>query len=248
MARAATTSKSDAPGVQTRDDLAQSEFVTIVGHQLRTPLSAVKWVMKMLLDGDVGELTREQKNLLWKGYQSNERMINLVNDMLNVALIESGRLAYRFTRHSLEEVLHRVLLDFVGPLQRKKISLALEISSPPRKDVRMDPDRIATALHNVIDNAIEYTPDGGSIRIGIRTDGQTIEIWVKDSGIGIPPAEQEKIFNRFFRGRKAVQMETDGSGVGLFIVKSIIEQHGGRIWFESQVDRGTTFHLLLPQT
>ncbi|MDD5110823.1 MAG: HAMP domain-containing sensor histidine kinase [Patescibacteria group bacterium] len=229
-------------------DDAQSEFITIVAHQLRTPLSAVKWVLRMLIDGDVGELTPEQKSLLLKGYQSNERMINLVNDMLNVSLIESGRLPYRFGDHQLEDVLQRALFDFIGPIQRKKITLVL--NEPPKKLplVHMDPDRIRTAVQNLIDNAVEYTPPGGRITVALKKTGRDVEIAVQDSGIGIPADQQKKIFTRFFRGENAIRTETDGSGLGLFVVSSIITKHGGRVWFESQENKGTTFHCTLPTT
>lgn len=230
---------------QTSDELAESEFVTIVAHQLRTPLSAVKWVMKMLLDGDVGELTAEQKSLLQKGYQSNERMINLVNDLLNVALIESGRLNYRIGSHSLEDLLHRVLLDFVAPLRQKKITLELDAPDqlPP---VRVDHERIATVLHNLLDNAVQYSPANSTIKIMLHPSGRAVEVAVQDSGIGIPAAQQGKIFNRFYRGDNAIKMQTDGSGVGLFVVKSIVEKHGGTVWFESTERQGSTFHFTLP--
>ncbi len=227
------------------DELAESAFVTVVAHQLRTPLSAVKWVMKMLLDGDAGKLTSEQKSLLEKGYQSNERMINLVNDLLNVALIESARLTYRMAPHALADVLDRVLLDFVAPLKRKKITLTRDAPDrlPP---VQIDPERIATVLHNLLDNAVQYSPAHGHLAITLHPTGRAVEVTIKDSGIGIPAHQQKKIFTRFYRGENARKVATDGSGVGLFIVKSIVEKHGGRVWFESLEHRGSTFHFTLP--
>ena len=227
-------------------DATASEFITVMAHQLRTPLSAVKWVMNMLLAGDVGELTPEQKSLLLKGYQSNERMISLVNDMLNGALIEAGRLRFPIAPRSLEDLVNEVMLDFFGPIQRKKIRFALNVAPPTLPRVSLDADRMKTVLHSLLENAVQYTPVNGSITLALEKDGKQVSVTIQDSGIGIPKPQQKKIFSRFFRGDNAVRMETDGSGLGLYVVRRIIEQHGGRVWFESEEGKGSAFHFTLP--
>lgn len=227
-------------------DRAKSEFVSIVAHQLRTPLSAVKWVVKMLVDGDAGALNAEQQSLLTKGYQSNERMIRLVNDLLDVVRIESGQQPYRFAPVQLADLVQDVVADFIGPLQKKRLQLTLDPPTPVLPRVTADAEKIRLAVQNLMENAVNYTPEGGRITVHFRDLGHHVELAFNDTGIGIPAHQQRQVFTKFFRGDNAVKMETDGSGLGLFITKSIIEKHRGRIWCESQERAGTTFHFTLP--
>lgn len=223
-----------------------AEIASAVAHQLRTPLSGIKWVMKMLLDGDAGKLAPEQASLLQQAYDRNERIIRLANDVLNVIRIDTDHEPYRLAPQRMEEIIENVLFDFIGPLRKKKILFAIQM--PPRRlpAVHVDPEQMRTAMANLIDNAIKYTPPKGRIEITLRHNGPAIEVSVHDTGIGIPANQQTKIFTRFFRCDNAVQTEAEGSGLGLFIVKNIIEKHGGRIGFTSRQNEGTTFTFTLP--
>jgi PAS domain S-box-containing protein len=224
----------------------KTEFVSISAHQLRTPLSAIKWTLGMLLDGDLGEITKDQKEFLFKTYASNERMINLINDLLDVSRIEEGRYLYKPTLNELEPIIQFIVNSCKEQLEKKRI--ILEIKKPAKKlpKIMVDVEKIKLAIQNFIDNAIKYTLDGGRVEISFSSDENNVEVSVKDSGIGIPKEQQGRIFSKFFRGNNAIRMETDGSGLGLFISKNIIEAHGGKVWFESEDGKGTTFHFSFP--
>jgi len=224
----------------------KTEFVSVAAHQLRTPLSAIKWTLRMLLDGDVGELTPEQKDFLEKSYKSNERMINLINDLLNVTRIEEGRYLYNPVLTEFEPILESLLSFYTEEIKRK--GLKLEVEKPKEKlpPVVVDAEKIKLALQNLIENAIKYTLPGGKISISLKRLEDSIEFSIKDTGVGIPKDQQNRVFTKFFRGANAMKLETEGSGLGLFITKNIIEAHGGKIWFESEEGKGTTFYFTLP--
>ncbi len=230
----------------TQLDKMKSEIISVVAHQLRTPLSAIKWTLKLLLDEDVGKITPEQKDLLGKGFESNERMIMLINDMLAVDRLESGKLKYNFVPIQFEELVEDMIRSLLPIATQKKIRV--EFTAPPKlaPKIKIDPDKMREVLQNLIDNAIKYTPANSVVSVGVIQEGQDIHFWVKDSGIGIPESEKDKIFSRFFRAQNAVRTQTDGSGLGLFIAQSVVKRHGGKIWFESVLNAGTTFHVLLP--
>ncbi len=225
----------------------KSEFITLAAHQLRTPLSAIKWVMKMMINGDVGKLTQEQKDFLQKGYDSNERIIGLVNDMLDVAKIEEGRFGYNFEFGDIVAVIKETLNEQVLRFQEKNIKVIFE---PPEKDfpkIKMDSQKIKLALKNILENSINYTLAGGQIQINTEPSGRDyLEIKIQDTGAGIPHSQMPRLFSKFFRSENVIKMQTEGSGLGLFIVKNIIKRHGGEIWIESEEGKGTTVHFTLP--
>lgn len=221
-------------------DKLKSEFISIAAHQLRTPLSAIKWAIKMILDGDVGALNNEQQELLKQGYASNERIIALVNDMLNVSRIEEGRFGYSFNKDSFEESLNIVTKSLENQINNKKIKLV--VSLPKNLPmVFMDKQKMTLVLQNLIENAVKYTPEYGKIEVKVKNNKTELEVKVKDNGIGIPKADQEKLFSKFFRAENVIRMQTEGSGLGLFIVKNIIEKHGGKIVCKSDEGKGTEF-------
>lgn len=224
----------------------KTEFVSIAAHQLRTPLSAIKWTLKMFLEGDLGSLTKEQLDFLEKTYQSNERMIELINDLLNVTRIEEGRFIFKPTIVQLEKTCQEVINHLRDQILRKEIKFGF--ITPPEKlpSVRVDEEKIKLAIENLLDNAIKYTPSGGRVTISLKKGIKEIEFEIKDTGVGIPKAQQERVFTRFFRGANIVRLDTTGTGLGLFIAKNIIEAHGGRIWFESEEGKGSTFFFTLP--
>ena len=224
----------------------KTEFVSIAAHQLRTPLSAIKWTLRMLLDGDLGEITPEQREFVEKTYRSNERMINLINDLLNVTRIEEGRYLYKPVPTDIVPLVKSVVDAYKEEAKKKK--LKLEFKKPAKKlpKIIIDAEKITLAIQNLIDNAIRYTPPQGKVAVSLRPGKKEIEFLVKDTGVGIPGEQQDRIFTKFFRGANAIRMETEGSGLGLFITKNIIEAHGGKIWFESKENQGTTFYFTLP--
>lgn len=224
----------------------KTEFVSIAAHQLRTPLSAIKWTLKMFLTGDLGKITKEQADFLEKAYQSNERMIGLINDLLNVTRIEEGRYLYKPIFVDFEDLVQSVIKPFKEEIKRKKIKFEFKKPSKKPPKVKVDKEKIALVIQNLIDNAIKYTLTGGKITVRLKYTKKQLEFSVQDTGIGISKDQQSRIFTKFFRGAKAIRMETEGSGLGLFIAKNIIEAHGGKIWFESEEGKGSTFSFSLP--
>jgi PAS domain S-box-containing protein len=223
----------------------KTEFVSISAHQLRTPLSAIKWTLKMFLDGDLGELTKEQKEFLEKTYKSNERMINLINDLLNVTRIEEGRYLYKPVLADIIPICQSVIDSYKEEIEKKKLKFRFEKPKGLPK-VRVDVEKISLAIQNLLENAIRYNREGGEIEITLEEKEGKIKFSIRDTGIGIPKDQQKRVFTKFFRAPNAMRMETEGSGLGLFITKNIIEAHGGKIWFESEEGKGTTFYFTLP--
>lgn len=227
-------------------DRLKSEFISTAAHQLRTPLSAVKWTLKMIIDGDLGVINSEQKTFLMQGYQSNERMIDLVNDLLNVARIEEGRFGYKFSLVQLEDLIENIIQEFVHRIEEKKIRFSFNKPPKPLAKAKIDPAKLRLVISNLIDNAIKYTPEMGEVTVSMKYDTNNIELSVKDSGIGIPKDQQNRLFTKFFRSDNALRMQTEGSGLGLFIVKNIIEKHKGKVRVESEENKGATFTFTLP--
>lgn len=226
-------------------DKLKSEFITIAAHQLRTPLSAIKWVIKMVLDGDAGALNTEQASLLKKGYKSNERIIALVNDMLNVSRIEEGRFGYKMLKGDLSKIVDSILEDLSGNLEKKSIKLTFDKDSDFPL-LNFDAKKMTLVMQNLIENAIKYSPEHGKINIKMRRDGKFVKVVIKDNGIGIPEADKGKLFSKFYRAENALRLQTEGSGLGLFIVKNIVKKHGGDISVESEEGVGSKFIITLP--
>jgi len=226
----------------------KTEFVSLAAHQLRTPLSAIKWTLDMLLNGDLGEITVEQKDFIGKTYQSNERMINLINDLLDVTRIEEGKYLYRPTLTDLGTIVQFVMNSCKEEVQRKKLNLEFKKPIPKLPKIILDVEKIRLVVQNLLENAIKYTPSGGKITVSLKhlKDKKEAELQVQDTGVGIPKDQQERVFTKFFRAANVMRLDTGGSGLGLFISKNIVEAHGGRIRFELEEGKGTTFYLNLP--
>jgi len=224
----------------------KTEFVSIAAHQLRTPLSAIKWTLKMLLDGDFGKITKEQEDFIGKTYLSNERMINLINDLLNVTRIEEGRYLYKPAKTDIEAVVQSVVDSYKEESKKRRVEV--EFKKPGKKLplVLVDVEKIRLAIQNLFDNAIRYTPAGGKVTVSLKHAKKEVELSIEDTGIGIPEDQKARVFTKFFRAANVMRIDTEGSGLGLFITKNIIEAHGGRIWFESKENKGSTFHFSLP--
>jgi signal transduction histidine kinase len=227
-------------------DQMKTEFISVASHQLRTPLSAIKWSLKMLIDKDLGPLTIEQEDMLLKGYQSNERMIALINDLLNVSRIEEGKMTFAFKVEDLDPIIREIVEDAQHLAAEKHIALTYVPETQPLPNVLADKQKLQLALQNLIDNALKYTSVGGIIGVQARTQQGELVVSVQDTGVGIPVNQHTRVFSKFFRGDNVMRMQTEGTGLGLFITHDIIVQHKGRIWFESNEGRGTTFYFALP--
>jgi len=226
-------------------DKLKSEFISVAAHQLRTPLSAIKWSIEMILDGDAGPLNDEQRDMLDKGHKSNERIIGLVNDMLNVSRIEEGRFGYSFEKSNFHEVFDDVSSNLQGKIQMA--DLKFDVSIPDEvPDVYMDKSKMTMVLQNLLENAVKYTQAHGKLSLALTVEGKFLKIKVKDNGVGIPKDDQVKLFSKFFRASNVIKLQTEGSGLGLFIVKNVIEKHGGNISCVSEEGIGTEFIVTMP--
>lgn len=225
---------------------AKSEFVTVAAHQLRTPSSATKWTTKMLLDGDLGPLTKEQKEAVSKAYISNEKVINLVNALLGVAQIEEGKYLSNLALSDITEIVLSVLKYYEESFDKKGVKVILQKPEEELPKLMLDKEKMEIAITGLVDNALRYTLSGGKVSVYILKKEREIEVAIEDTGCGIPKGEQVKVFSKFFRGSNVMKIDTEGTGLGLFIVKNIIEAHGGTIWFESQENKGSVFHFSIP--
>lgn len=227
-------------------DKVKTEFISVAAHQLRTPLSAIKWTLSLLIDENSENLTTEQRSLLLKGYESNERTINLINKMLVVTRIESGKMEYDLAFIHIEDLIDATLLDFAGDVETHHIRLEFQKPDTVLPYIHADPGKIRAVIQSLVENALAYTNDGGTVTLSATREGTFIRVSVQDNGIGIPAHQQHGIFNKFFRADNAVKAKTDGSGLGLFVAKNIVDRHGGTIGFESTEHIGTTFYFTLP--
>lgn len=229
-------------------DKAKTEFVSLASHQLRTPLSTVSWYAEMMMAGDAGKLTREQKGFLKEIYEGNQRMIHLVDALLNVSRIEAGTLSVKNEPVNIAAIIDDVLAEIL-PLMKDK-RLQIHTSAPPDAAILLqaDPDVIRVIVHNLITNAVKYTPDQGKISIGLERDLENVVLSVQDTGYGIPESQKPLIFSKLFRGDNVLDKVTDGTGLGLYMVKKLIDKLGGKIWFDSSEGKGSTFYVAWPKT
>ncbi len=226
----------------------KTEFVSVASHQLRTPLTAIKLFTDMLIRGEVGKLNREQKKYLDNIHQSTERMVRLVNDLLNVTRIESGRLMVNPQPIDLEKFIEDIITEVKPLAGSKKIKIIFKKPRPKLPEINLDQNLIRQVIHNLIVNAIRYSsPQNGQVKISLERKGKKYYlITIKDNGIGIPAKARDRIFEKFFRADNAVKRVTEGTGLGLYVSKMIVESSGGKIWFESKNGRGTQFFVTLP--
>jgi len=227
-------------------DNAESEFISIASHQLRTPLTAVKGYGSLLLEGSYGKVTEKQKDVLNKMYQSNERLITLVEDMLNLSRIESGRMEYKFEKVKIEELLSETYDTFILRAKERGLTLEMVKNEKPLPEVMTDRNKIREIISNFTDNAIKYTPSGGVKIKAFEKDGK-LTVAVSDTGIGIPKDEIPYLFEKFSRGKDVSRLNAGGTGLGLHVGIKMIEELHGRIWIESAgTGKGSTFFVELP--
>ncbi|MFA7245260.1 MAG: PAS domain S-box protein [Candidatus Magasanikbacteria bacterium] len=227
-------------------DKAKTEFVSLASHQLRTPLSTINWYAEMLLDETAGKLTDDQKDYLLEISAGNKRMVDLVNSLLNVSRIELGTFAIDPEKLDIREVFDSVIKELEPNIKEKKMLVKTKYDKKIKK-INLDPKLIRMVVQNLLSNAVKYTPEKGKIMVNISNNDQELLISVADNGYGIPKDQQKNIFGKMFRADNVKLKDTTGTGLGLYIVKSIIEQSAdGKIWFESKENKGTTFYFTLP--
>lgn len=237
-----------------RANLAKSDFVSFVAHELKNPMTSIKGYSELLASGAVGQITDMQSNFLATIKSNVERMSTLVSDLNDNSKIEAGRLRLEFKATNAADLVDEVIRTFKRQLEEKKQTLEL-LLAPKLPAMWADRIRVGQVLTNLVSNAFKYTPESGKIQVGVEESPnhwdpdaapRVIHLWVKDSGIGMTPEDQQKIFQKFFRSDDPKAREAPGTGLGLNITKSLVEMQGGKIWFESEYRQGTTFHFTVP--
>jgi signal transduction histidine kinase len=225
-------------------DRLKDEFVATVSHELRTPLTSMMGFLEMIREGEAGDLNDEQQRFLAIVYRSSERLQRLVGDLLFVARLDANGLQLQFADTQLDEIV-RDAVESSGALARaREISLVAEVEPVP--PVSGDRERLSQLVGNLISNALKFTPAGGRVTVRAFVDGSRAVVEIVDTGIGIPPAEQSRLFQRFFRSSTATEQAIPGTGLGLVISRAIAEAHGGTIDVTSQPGEGTTFRVEIP--
>lgn len=225
---------------------SKSEFISIAAHQLRTPLSAVKWALSLVLNGDSGRLNEEQIKIITQTYETNDKMISLVNDFLNVARIENGRFGYEFKKDNFSLLVEKITSVSGLHAKQKGIEFSFLNKSKEILEFVFDLSKISVAIQNLVDNAIKYTPVGGTVQVVLSLDEKFAKVEVTDSGVGVPKQQVARLFTKFFRAENVIKLPVSGSGLGLFITRNIIVRHGGDIKVHSVEGKGTTFTMAIP--
>lgn len=226
-------------------EAAKTEFISVVTHQLRAPLGAMRWSLEMLLAGDMGKIPLDVEHTLQELYESNQRMIGLVNDLLSVSRIEQGRVADEPVETDVVAVVQSAIkeIEVLSKVKMLDLKLAVEGRIPA---ITIDPKRLYQVIENLLSNALKYGRFRGFVKITVEKVNDNIRMSVVDNGMGIPYADQDKIFSRFFRASNAVISDTEGSGLGLYLVKLYVESWGGKVDFVSEERKGSVFTIHLP--
>ncbi|KKQ00716.1 MAG: Multi-sensor signal transduction histidine kinase [Candidatus Moranbacteria bacterium GW2011_GWD1_36_198] len=246
-------------------DNAKTEFISIASHQLRTPITAIKGFSSLLLEGSYGEVSESVHSALEKVYSSAERLVDLVEDLLNVSRIESGRMQFTFEKASVEKLIKELYDNFILIAKNKKFYLDIKLPENPLPEIVMDYSKIRELVSNFIDNALKYTEKGGAtVKAELREEGvvvdengfvvgkksefgKVIRITVSDTGIGIPKEEIPYLFKKFSRGKDVSRLHVGGTGLGLYVGKAIAETHHGQVWVESDgAGKGSRFIIEIP--
>jgi signal transduction histidine kinase len=236
-----------------RIDSIKSEFVSVASHELRTPLAAIKNAVQLMLSGETGEINKDQEKFLSMAERNINRLTNILNDLLNLSRIESGKIELKFKNIELKDIIELAASSLRPHADGKSIQIEVEIPEQ-LPTVYADQDKIEQILTNLIGNAVKFTPDGGKILIAAEPfphdkqggDGKMIAISVKDTGVGIPAEHLEAIFEKFHQVEGSLHRSVSGTGLGLAITKGLVEAHQGKIWAESEVEKGSTFIFTLP--
>ncbi|HYH02709.1 MAG TPA: ATP-binding protein, partial [Bacillota bacterium] len=218
------------------------DFVANVSHELKTPLTSIKGFVETILDGAIEdrETTRKFMTII---YQEAERLNHLIHDLLDISKLESGQMDVKQNEIRLKELIEEVIVSLENRVRDKKLTLVKEIHA---ETMQGDEDLLREVIINLLDNAIKYTPEGGTVRVGCRETQEGLNFYVEDTGIGIPKESISRIFERFYRVDKGRSREMGGTGLGLSIVKHIIERHGGKVKVTSEFGKGSKFLFVIP--
>lgn len=229
-------------------DKMKTEFVSVASHQLRTPLSGVKWISELLLRGKAGKLSPKQEEYVRDIYSSNDRLIGLVGDLLDVSHIETGRKFNIVKRKtSTCNIIDEVVKEKKERFKQKQIKFVRKCGEGEKcLMISVDGAKIKQVFANLLDNAIKFAPEKGRIELGCKANQKEIVFQIKDNGVGIPKRQQQRVFEKFFRADNVSTLDVGGTGLGLYIAKAIVEAHDGDIWFESKENKGTTFYVSIP--
>ncbi len=228
-------------------DEAKSHFIAVAAHQLRTPLSGIKWTLDLILKNNFGELTLKQREYLQSAFETQERLITLVNDLLDVSTMEQGGWDFIFKPEDIISLVSESVKNFEMEADSRNIKLNYSYPQDLKLNPVIDWAKIKIVVDNLISNALKYTSNGGNVDVALKAGEKNFEISISDSGIGIPPEQQEEIFSKFHRLPSAIKMSPNGSGLGLFIARSIALRHGGELGVKSEVGQGSNFTLVLPK-
>lgn len=227
-------------------DEAKDEFISMASHQLRTPLTSIKGYIDMMLEGDAGEITPVQKKFLTEAFVSSERMVHLINDFLNVSRLQTGKFMVDKRPTDLVKVVEQELDSLKISASGRQLTFAYKAAKNVPKKLMLDEGKIRQVVMNFADNALYYSKPGTTIKVSLTCEDGDVVLRVKDTGIGVPEAEQARLFSKFFRATNARKQRPDGTGVGLYLAKRVISEHGGGVVFSSVEGKGSTFGFRLP--
>lgn len=225
---------------------AKDDFISIASHQLRTPATGVKQYLGMVVEGFVGDVTEAQLQLLKQAYESNERQLRIISDLLKVAQVDSGKLKLHKTDVAVVSLLDEVVDELNGVLEGRGQSVTLNMLTKRPPTALVDRDAIRMVLENIIDNASKYSPDGSVITVEVDVLSDMLHIAIADPGVGIEEADLPRLFEKFTRFENSVSTKVGGSGLGLYWAKSITDIHGGRIDYQPNYPVGSIFSVVLP--
>jgi signal transduction histidine kinase/CHASE3 domain sensor protein len=226
-------------------DRLKSEFVNTVSHELRTPLTSIIGYLSLVMNEQVGSLGPQQQEFLAVVRRNTDRLANLINDLLDIQRIESGRQPLQVKPVHLADLVHQVADTFQVGAREKGLRFEVEPAPAGLPAIMADPDRVIQIASNLVSNAVKYTREG-FVKVSVGQGPQSVWLAVEDSGVGIPPAEQKKVFEKFFRGENRYAREAGGTGLGLALVKMMVEEHGGQVKLESQPGKGSKFTVTFP--
>ncbi len=229
----------------------KSNFISTAAHQLRTPITGVRWGLQSLKNGDFGDVNEQQIKILGDAEEKTKELSAVVSTLLDIAGLEEGQTGYNEESASFRELLETIVAEYnnTDAMAEHEFTASVFPATDPNDPVTLslDVERMRWVVRNLLDNARNYTPEGGTITLTAECGADGVTVQVADTGVGIPPKEQDNIFNKFYRASNAVRVKSNGNGLGLFIAKSIVEHHGGTLTFTSREGEGTTFMFTLPR-
>ena len=228
-----------------RIDEMKTEFISIVSHEFRTPLTSIKGYVDLILEGDTGEINETQREFLGIAHDETNRLAVLVNDLLDVSRIEAGRIKLEMEPLAIGEMINAAIISLQPQATEKAVEVTAHLSEMSLH-IKGDRDRINRIILNLLSNAIKYNKQGGKIDIVVSRDKSMVQVDVADTGVGISEADIPMLFAKFYKAGATAAVSAGGTGLGLFIAKSLVELHGGRIWVKSEEGKGSTFSFTLP--